>query len=175
MKKSLKVFLAGVGAILLFALVLGLILPSEWNAEARVTVDAAPARIHSMVGSLANWEKWATSAMTRHDPSAVVTISADGGSMSWTGDKLGTGRMTITENDPTTGIKYEGAYNSDDVSVWGGISYEHTQDGTLVVWREAGDLPPIIGPYLAGMTGQATSDSLAGNLGRLKALVEETE
>lgn len=175
MRKSLKVFFFGLSAILLVTLVLGLILPWQWNAGAQVSVNATPAQIHPLVGSFANWEKWATSAMTKHDPSTVVTISADGKSMSWTGEKLGTGRMTITDSDPATGITYEGALESDEVNVRGSISYQPAPEGTLVVWQEVGDLPPIIGAYFAGMAGQAKSDSFAANLQQLKAVVERAE
>lgn len=176
MKKAFKVFLVGFVAIVLVTVVVGALLPSEWEAEASVEINATPAQIHSHVSSFKAWEGWATEAMQREDPTAVVTLSGPdagvGATMAWQGDKMGRGRLTITESDPATGIKYEAAIESDDVNSHGSISFETTKDGTRVTWHDEGDLPPIIGGLLSAQVNQALSEHFEQSLTKLKEALE---
>lgn len=175
MKKALKVFLVGFVAIVLIALVIGLLLPAEWNAEASVTMNAEPAEIHSYVGDMNKWSSWSTGNMKTEDPTAEVTVTGTGvgATMTWTGEKMGRGRIVITESDPATGIKYDAAIESDEINGHGSIMYEKTAEGTVVTWRDAGDLPPVIGGYFSGMVNQALSEHFEKSLGKLKETVED--
>lgn len=176
MKKSLKVFLFGLGAIVIGTVIIGALLPSEWDAEASIEIEASPAEIHPLVSSFKGWEKWSTEAMKREDPEAEVTFSGPesgvGATMQWTGEKMGRGRLTIVESDPLKGIAYEGAIESDEVNAKGWIHYEVTETGTRVTWHDEGDLPPIIGGLLAGGVNQALSEHFQKSLEKLKAAVE---
>ena len=174
MKRALKVFFFGLGAILLVTLVIGLLLPSEWSADATVTMKAEPAEIHGYVSDFDQWAAWATENMKTEDPSAEVTVTGTGvgATMTWKGDKMGRGKIVITESDPATGIKYESAIESDEINGRGSISYQKTDEGTVVTWHDEGDLPPVIGGYFAGMVNQALSDHFEKSLGKLKQAVE---
>lgn len=172
MKKAFKVFAIGFVAILLVALVIGLLLPSRWEAGATVDINAEPAIIHEYVSSFENWQKWATDAVKTEDPTAVVTISEDGRSMSWKGERMGRGRMSITRDEPGKGIWYEAAIESDEVNGSGHITYERVDGITRVTWHDEGKLPPVIGGYFAAMVNQALSDHFAKSLAKLKTELE---
>lgn len=169
MPKTAKIFFAGVITILVGAVVIGLLLPAQWTAEARVVVNAEPAKIHEFVGDLSKWDQWAITDMDK-DPTAEITI--DGSTLSWKGDKVGRGWFTILESDPATGIKYEAAIQSPEVNSRGWIKYEKEGEGTLVIWHDEGDLPPLIGGYTGGMMGEELSVHYKRSLEKLKEAAE---
>jgi hypothetical protein len=174
MKSTFKIFLIGLGVILLFTVIVGLLLPGEWRAEARVSISAEPAAIHEHVGDLNRWSGWATTGLKEQDPTAVITVTGEGvgASMSWTGDRVGQGRIVITEIDPAGGIRYDAAFKGDEINARGRISYESSPEGTIVTWVEEGALPPVIGGYFGGMVSQSVQEQLQLNLEALKQAVE---
>ena len=174
MKRTIKVFFIGFGLILLVAVLIGLALPNEWSAEARVTIDAEPAVIHPYVSDFEQWQVWATDNMKTEDPTAEVTVTGTGvgATMTWTGDRMGQGRIVITESDPARGISYDAAIKSDELNGRGWIRYEVTPEGTVVTWHDEGDLPPVIGSYFAGMVNQTLSEHFEKSLTKLKGAVE---
>lgn len=174
MKRTLKVFFMGLGGILLAAFVIGLLLPNEWDAEAQATMQAEPSEIHAYVGDFNRWGAWATTSMKAEDPTAEVTVTGSGvgATMTWQGDKMGRGRIVITESDPLKGIRYEAAIEGEEVNGHGSITYEKTDEGTLVTWKDQGELPPFIGGYFSGMVNQALSEHFGRSLELLKQIVE---
>jgi len=176
-KRSLKVFLIGLIGLIVVTVVIGLLLPSRWEAETSTTIKAEPAKIHTLVANFDNWKVWATENMKTQDPDAVVTFSGPpsgaGATMSWESAKMGRGRLTITKSDPQKGIWYESAIESDEINGEGWVTYERDGENTKVTWHDEGDLPPVIGGYFRGTLNQALEEHFSKSLAKLKEAAEK--
>jgi carbon monoxide dehydrogenase subunit G len=93
--------------------------------------------------------------------------------MTWSGEKLGVGRLEIVEADPQTGISYtmrmEGM-----APVHGDIRFVAKDAATEVTWHDRGELGyalRYLGPMLEGML----VDSFTKNLANLALRLEATK
>ena len=102
----LKILLGIAAAVVLVVVVLAVIValqPSEFRIE-RSAVIAAPApTVFAQVNDFRNWEAW--SPWAKLDPAVKNSFegapAGKGAAFSWAGnDKVGEGRMTITESRP---------------------------------------------------------------------------
>ena len=94
-------------AILFFIVVAGQ--PDESTVTRSLKISAPPEKIFSHVNDLHNWEAW--SPWAKLDPNAKHAYegaaSGTGAAMSWSGNcKVGVGRMTITESQPSESIRF---------------------------------------------------------------------
>jgi hypothetical protein len=176
MKKSLRIFAVGFVTISLVTLLIGLLLPSEWEAERSEVILAPAEQIYPRIASFKEWEHWATAEMRNADPTLQVEYSGPdngvGASFSWNGEKMGKGRLTITRAEPGQGIWYEAAIQSDKVNGRGWLKLEPTAEGTRVTWNDQGDLPPVYGGYFAAMVQQSLETQFAAALKKLKEVSE---
>jgi hypothetical protein len=98
--------------VLLVAVVLVLALrqPDEFRITRAAAIPAAPAIVFSQVNDLHLWEAW--SPWAKLDPNAKSTFEGPaagvGSAMAWDGNnKVGTGRMAITESRPHEFIRFQ--------------------------------------------------------------------
>ena len=52
-----KVF-GGIGAVLVTFMLIGLVLPGTWAAEASIQIEAAPAEVFPFLNDLSRWDTW---------------------------------------------------------------------------------------------------------------------
>ena len=83
--------------------------PDEFTVTRAISIAAPPEKIFPHVNDLHQWQAW--SPWAKLDPNAKNTCSgADAGAgavMAWDGSKkVGTGRMTITESQPSGLIRF---------------------------------------------------------------------
>ncbi len=83
--------------------------PDEFTVTRAANISAPPEKIFPHVNDLHQWEAW--SPWAKLDPNSKSTFSgADAGAgaaMAWEGNnKVGTGKMTITESQPSGLIRF---------------------------------------------------------------------
>jgi len=93
----------GVVAIIAVFLIVVAMQPSEYRIERSASMSAPAADVFAQVNDFHKWEAW--SPWAKMDPAAKSTYdgpaSGVGAGMAWEGnDKVGVGRMTITESKP---------------------------------------------------------------------------
>lgn len=178
-KPSVGLMLKWVGIVLLLAavcvLVVGLLLPRQWHVEQSVEIEAEVAQIHALVGDVERWDAW------MFDPSqagADMKVELEGESggvgstIKWSG-KGSTGAMTLVEVGPSTGVRWDGRIETDEINNHGSISYEQLDGGIVrVTLVDEGTLPPVFGGYFVPVMNSALSQHFEGALARLELAAE---
>lgn len=167
-----------VGLTLLLTLgvliVIGLVLPRNYQAERSITVAAPAAAIYPLVSDFREWDSWAHWAdddptLTREFAGAAREVGAI---VRWRGERAGWGSLEIVESEPHQGITFIERVRSHEPTGTGRIDLEEDQGVTVVRWRDQGTLPPIIGGYFRGYMVETLEAHFAEGLRRLKARVE---
>jgi len=172
-------FLIGLVIFLAVIAVIGLVLPTEYEIEKSIEIDATPEAIHAFVGDLEQWESWAP--WYEADPTIKVTMGEKttgvGASQSWTAED-GDGELTFTESDAKTGIGYDMAFimgetRAPSVSA---MKYKTANGKTTVTWTMNGDAdafaPPVIGGYMTALMKGQIGGMFDQGLENLKTKVE---
>jgi hypothetical protein len=174
MPQILKRIAIGVGLATLIVIAVGFMLPGSYTVTRKVTVKAAPAAIHALVGDLEQWPEW--TPFLEADPTTVVTVgdktTGAGASQSWTGES-GSGELTFTRSEPDWGIAYdmvfdEGAYRSTC-----DMTYKVVDDGTEVSWSMAGDNGlNVLKRYMGMVMDKWVGPMFEDGLNKLKLVAE---
>ena len=101
--KVLKIVLMVLLIAIAGVLALAATRPDHYHVERSATIGAAPAVVFAQVNDLRRWDDW--SPWAKLDPAMKLTYtgpeSGKDASYAWAGnDKVGEGRMTITESEP---------------------------------------------------------------------------
>jgi hypothetical protein len=160
----------------------GAAMPREIVITRRVEIAATPQAVHAWVGDLSRWGAW-TPWNTTADPSLKLTITgaatAVGGTMAWHGDRLGDGRLTLTEAQPTTGVRYDLWLEPERFPAKGEIRYESLgtpeNPKTAVTWTDTTDLGanPLTHWFGPAVT-KAIGDDFDAGLATLQKQIEGT-
>ena len=116
--------------------------PDEFTVTRAASIAAPPERIFPHVNDLHKWEAW--SPWAKLDPNAKNTFSgADAGAgavMAWDGSKkVGTGRMTITESQPSGLIRFRLDFQKPMQSTnTAEFTFRPEGHQTVVTWSMAG-------------------------------------
>ena len=144
-----KIF-GGIAAVLVTFMIIGLLLPGTWSAEASIQIEAAPEDVFPYLNDLSRWDTWTNwgdieSALS--DPPRSV-----GASRTWDDPNFGSGSVTITSSSAPTLVRYEVEVEG-GASVSGELRIEASGGGSQVTWREEGDLGrnPLMGYVARGM------------------------
>ena len=173
---TLGLILKWIGIVLALAavtvVVVGLLLPREWEVEHSVEITGDIAEIHARVADAERWDEW------MFDPAGGGELELDakgqgvGAEVRWTGEGS-QGQITLLEADPAVGIAWEGRIETDEVNNHGRIRYEPLADGVVrVTLTDTGTLPPVFGGYFVPVMNSALSQHFSAALGRLEAAVE---
>jgi hypothetical protein len=116
--------------------------PSEFRVVRSATVAAPTPDVFAQVNNFHNWQAW--SPWAKLDPAAKATFggppAGPGAVFTWAGnDKIGEGRMTLTESHPTDLVKvkvefvkpFEGTNTTE-------FTFKPQGDQTAVTWSMAG-------------------------------------
>ncbi|MEQ9620309.1 MAG: SRPBCC family protein [Deltaproteobacteria bacterium] len=176
--KIVKVLIAAIVVLIVAIAAVGLLLPSSYQVERSIVIDAAPEEVHEYVGNLKKWDDWGP--WKEEDPSMVVSLgektSGVGASQSWVGDS-GTGALTITESSPSEGIRYDLLFDGGTYECTSSMTYDRLQDGrTEVTWEMSGDMGrSVTGGYFAVLMDSMVGNMFDKGLSNLKREVEENE
>lgn len=162
------------GAAVVIAVV-GAMLPRTWKVERKTTIAAPPELIFPRVANLQRWQEWAA-WNNKMDPQVVNTYSGPsegvGAHWAWTGPKMGTGAMTITRAEASSGVWVDEQIEGDKVNAHGSITWAAQGDQTVVTWRDEGTLPPLIGGFFRGYIEEMLRGHFDKGLEGLKAEAE---
>ncbi len=167
--------------ILLAAIVLLLIVaatkPDNFRIERSVRIQAPPERVHGLISDLQQFNRW--NPWQKKDPAIQgqygPTTSGVGASYDWQSDKVGQGRMTLTEVQPPTRVAMRLEFIKPMATV---SSAEFTLrpdgDGTVVNWAMFGPTPFVskLMQVFFSMDRMVGPDFESG-LADLKALAEK--
>jgi Polyketide cyclase / dehydrase and lipid transport len=159
-------------------LVLAAVQPADFRITRTGTICAPASAIFPHVNNLQNWDAW--SPWAKLDPNSKSTFEGPtegvGAKMSWSGNnKVGVGRMTISESRPSDFIEFKleflkpmQATNTSE------FTFKPEGDQTIVIWTMTG-----INNFIAKIMSLVMNcDKMVGGqfeqgLAALKILVEE--
>lgn len=116
--------------------------PAEFRVTRKATMAAPAAAVFAQVNDLHNWENW--SPWARLDPNAKETHEGEpagaGAILSWAGNnKVGEGRMTITESRPNELVRLKLEFFKPFANTsMAEFTFQPEGDSTTVTWSMAG-------------------------------------
>ena len=160
-----KVF-GGITTVLVTLMLIGLLLPGSWSAEASIRIEATPTEVFPFLNDLSRWDgwtNWGDIESELSDPPRSV-----GASRSWDDPNFGSGSVTITSSVAPTLVRYEVEIEG-GASVSGELRIEALGGASRVTWREEGDLGrnPLMG-YVARTMPESQGAQLAEGLEKLR-------
>lgn len=173
----MKKVLAALAALLVAAVVVVAMQPSEYHVERSIVVNA-PARV--VWRQIADFERWvAWNPWQKADPEQKTEISGDAGEVghqsAWDGENSGKGTMTITEVDKPKHLGIELVFESPMQSKADtAFDLVEEEEGVKVTWSMDGehDFPGKVASLLMGMEAMI-GNSYEQGLGDLKIVSEK--
>ena len=121
------------------AAIAGMFMPSKFNMERSVVINADERVIFEQINVLKNWEQW--SPWQKMDPESKMTYSGPpsgvGASYDWTGPKTGEGTLTIIESVPYESIVTELDFKENGKGTSGYRISKADNENTLTWWFES--------------------------------------
>ena len=168
---SVGVIVLGGGAVMLGVLMLiGFLLPTDWEANASAVVPASREAIFEHLDSPEGWRRWTPwpdSGLVREGPERGA-----GAALRWDDPELGAGIFRIEEADPPERVTYTVEVGGGAMRTRGSFELVPEAGGVRVGWHEEGDLGrnPLMG-YWAMFMDRAQSAELQKGLERLAEVV----
>jgi hypothetical protein len=163
-------------AIILLLIVVGFLLPSKFHAEKSIEIKSTASKIFPYLNNVQRWKDW-TSLNEEKDFSLEVTYFGPrqgiGSGMIYSGDKLGSGKIEITDNELDQRINFSLLINH-RISTQGLIRIEPLTNSTSMVTIT---LDGDVGFHLANRYIILLMDNIAGvlfkdSLNQLKSITE---
>lgn len=171
---AFRIIVAIVIAIPALFIGIGFSLPTHIHVERSIDINASPGAVFSLVGDLAEFDKW--DPWTELDPNMTVEYAGPllgvGSSRSWQGnDEVGSGVMTVVEYKPNS--KAVMSLDFGDMGK-GEAAYvlEPVENGTRVTWQFDTDYPNIVQRYFGLMMDGLLGPQYEKGLAKLKPLAE---
>ena len=160
-----KVF-GGIAAVLVTLMLIGVVLPGTWSAEASIRIEAAPTEVFPYLNDLSRWDRWTNWGDI--DSELSNPSRSAGASRSWDDPNFGSGSVTITSSAPPSSVRYEVEIEG-GASVTGELTIEAVGGASLVTWREEGDFGrnPLMGYVARGMS-ESQGTQMAEGLEKLR-------
>jgi uncharacterized protein YndB with AHSA1/START domain len=166
----LRKSLIGLLMLLAAAGCVGMLMPTRWRVERTVVVAAPAAVVFPLINDLRRWPDW--TSWSEEDPSLQRRFdegptAGAGAGMSWSGDEVGEGRLTISESVLDRQIRYDLRLAHDGLLSEGAIVLAPTMGGVQVTWSTEGELgwSPLVrlmGPWIEHAVGSDFDHGLAG-------------
>lgn len=161
--------LGGGGVLLSVFLLIGFLLPADWEADATRVIEAPPHSVLAYLDSPEGWQEWTPWPETGVERSGPERGA--GAELSWDDPEIGTGSFTLTD---ATVDRIEYAVDVGDGAMLsnGFVALTPSDGGVHIHWHEQGDLGrnPLMG-YWALSMGRAQSEEMSKGLERLDSLV----
>ena len=173
MKKNLKILGVVIGGVILLFVVVGLVLPKEYDVSRTQVIDAPAAVVFAQVNDLQKnegWNPWKAKDQTMKVSYGAQTVGT-GASYSWKGEKSGTGTLTIAKSDAPRHI--ENTVEFDGMSTATGYWDFVEKDGkTNVTWGFRGSNPGVMGGYFTLAMDKMVGADFESGLEKLKEVAE---
>ena len=172
---TLKKIVIGFAGLIIGLLIIGLFLPKQYNVERSIFINAEPQHIYTDVVDLREWKNWGV--WFKRDPNMVLHYSgpdrAIGMRSTWESDTEGNGEMEITHLEFNKKVVYSLYFPEFDMGSVGEIELEPTPDGTLVTWRDKGEVGNNpIDRYFVLIMDELIGPDFEMGLENLKTIVE---
>ena len=155
---------------------LGALLPRRWHVQESVMINAPPAVIHGWVSDLRHWPQWAQWNQADLAPKNQLSAPSTGAGarLTWYGrggEKPTSGEVSIIRSEPELGVWFENRTSGGEPSR-AEVTYVARPGVTEVIWKDEGQLPPIVGGLFLDLFQKRLSRHMNAGLERLKELVE---
>lgn len=152
--------------LLIGGLVVGFLLPGEWEVERTTVLPAPPDRVFPWLDDPRLWGEWAPLADV--DPSFSGPERGAGATRSWNDPEVGDGRFTIVSSEPGREVSYRVEVQEGGMVTEGTLVLQPDGAGTRVTWRERGDFGwnPLLG-YVARTMDRTQGRQMEAALQRL--------
>ena len=106
----------------------------KMNVHQSIHIDAAPAKIFTVIKDLHQWERWSPWVIA--EPTAEITVAKDGKYHEWDGKIIGSGNLKIIEEVENQLVEMQLNF----LKPWKSTAttrfeLEATKKGTLVHWK----------------------------------------
>jgi uncharacterized protein YndB with AHSA1/START domain len=141
-------------------IVIGILLPSTWEAEAERTIAAPPEAIFPLLEEAGAWSAWTPSPESGLE--LFGPARGEGGGFRWDDPGYGKGSFTLRVVEPGGRIAYAVDVEGGTIRIEGALTLTPANGGTQIVWRESGDFGwnPLLG-YMAGRMATLQGEQLA--------------
>ncbi len=143
MIRLLRILILGAGLTVLVLVVLGAFMPRTWSVERSRILHVPPDLVQPTLVDLHTWGAW-TPWSKSNDDSVQFTFDGPptgvGARMTWEGQILGFGSLTLTQADPGAGVEYDLQFRGVDQPTHGSIALAPDPGGTRVIWKDGGEL-----------------------------------
>ncbi|MDB5271780.1 MAG: hypothetical protein JWO58_147 [Chitinophagaceae bacterium] len=132
--------------------------------------------IYPYLNTINRWPEW-TILNKSKDATILYNFSGPergiGGTMTFDGEKLGNGKITITDSERDHSLNFEVKLNEEKVTIHGNILLEPKSSGTDVSITMEGDVGfHLVNRYIILMMDQVIGPILEENLQNLQSLTE---
>ena len=176
MIKFIQWTLAVIGMVALAIVGVGFFLPSSYNVQRSIVIDAPPGKVYDLVSDPRTWTQW--SVWNQRDPAMEVSYAGppfgQGAKWSWVSKSEGSGTMEFVKVDPNRRIDYTLYFPDFGMKSGGEWQFEPQGAGTKVTWTSRGDVGANpLKHYLAWGMDRMVGPDFEGGLANLKKLAEK--
>ena len=155
----------------------GLTLPDDWHAEAETFVAASPDEVYPLIATAERWTEWSAWSESQ-DPTIRLHYdgpkAGEGASFSWLGERVGRGKITITEAQPDKSIRYTLELQRSTFSEDARITLQPENDGTRITWTDGGEVEGTLGRFFRERLEESVTAEFESSLKRLSTIVERS-
>lgn len=170
MRLGAKIFGILSGVLILY-LLLGLLLPSTWEARSEAFLPSPPSAVFPFLNRADRWVQW--NAMPESGTEVVGPEAGVGSGIQWNDPQYGKGQLRISATVADSLVEYDVEIEGGSLEVHGVLSLQPQGSGSHVLWVERGDFGwnPLMGYAARGM-GTSQAEAMHWNLERLRGLLD---
>jgi uncharacterized protein YndB with AHSA1/START domain len=174
--KIIQWTLVVIGSLMLLAVGVGLFLPSHFEVQRSVDIDASPEKVYDLVVDTRQWKNW--TVWNRRDPNMRIVYSGPpfgmGARWAWDSKTEGRGAMEFTRVEPNRRVEYRLQFPEYNMTSTGALVLEPQGKGTRVTWSNIGDTGSNpLKHYLSATMDRMVGPDFEQGLANLKALAEK--
>jgi uncharacterized protein YndB with AHSA1/START domain len=176
MIKAIQWALAVVGFLALLVVGVGMFLPTQFEVERSIVIDAPPERVFNFIVDPREWKKW--TVWNQRDPAMEITYAGppfgQGARWSWASKTEGSGSMTFSRVVPNERLGYELSFPDFGMKSEGDLLLVPAGSATRVTWTNKGDVGRNpLKRYLAATMDRLVGPDFEGGLANLKKVAEK--
>ncbi len=172
MKKIVRRGLMGLGGLLGVFVVVGLVLPTDYEVTRTQSISAPASVIFGQINDLEEYNRWQPWAGPGLEVSYGDKRVGQGASYKWSGEDQGEGQILISKSVPNQEVTYAldfGQHGTANTT----FTLSTKGDAVNVVWRMNGNSKtPIVGGYFAAMMDSMVGPYYERGLSSLKKRAE---
>ena len=174
--KIIQWTLVVIGSLMLLIVGVGLFLPSQFEVQRAIDIDAPPEKVYDYVVDTRQWKSW--TAWNRRDPDMRIVYSGPpfgmGAKWSWESKTEGRGSMEFTRVEPNRRVEYRLLFPEFNMTSTGALILEPVGKGTRITWTNVGDTGNNpLKHYLSATMDRMVGPDFEQGLANLKALAEK--